>query len=457
MTGPVPSTYEPFPAFTEWADLAVDIDTVDRFAAVLTGLRDGTDPDRLARAVTTATRLAAIDTGAIEGLYDVDRGFTLSVAVKTAAWEALIDAREPIVRRSFEDALRAYDYVLDLATTKTEISEKAIREIHAQICASQKTYRVVTSAGVQERPLSKGGYKETPNNPTSRLTGQVHAYAPPIDVPAEMHRLVGELRSEAFTAAHPVLQAAYAHYAFVAIHPFADGNGRVARTLASVYLYRWPGVPLVTLADDKDDYIDALEEADDGRPERLVRFVQDRLVDVIGLVQVATSAEAPEAGASIASLRETFLTEEGVTLAELDAVGGRLGERVVAEIEEQLTALDLPPGIQWRSEWGPTGWVLDESVYRDLLARRWRVDLTGHGARASQLLAVGVRKPGSDAPQFRVATVSDLVLPVELREVYPRFGAMFTIKLRTWVDALVRDLLARFDGSARENLRSAER
>jgi hypothetical protein len=49
------------------------------------------------------------------------------------------------------------------------------------------------------------------------------------------------------------------------------------RTLASIYLYRWPGEPLVTLvtlvtlADDKDEYIDALEEADDGRPERLVR------------------------------------------------------------------------------------------------------------------------------------------------------------------------------------------
>jgi hypothetical protein len=144
-------------------------------------------------------------------------------------------------------------------------------------------------------------------------------------------------------------------------------------------------------------------------------------------------------------------------LAELEAVGGRLGERVVAEIEEQLTALDLPPGIQWRSDQGRTEWVLNESVYRDLLDRRWRVDLTGHGAGASQLLAVGVRKPGSDAPQFRVATMSDLVLPVELREVYPRFGAMFTIKLRTWVDALVRDLLARFDASAREHLRSTER
>lgn len=30
-----------------------------------------------------------------------------------------------------------------------------------------------------------------------------------------------------FVKAHPVLQAAWAHFAFVAVHPFADGNGRV--------------------------------------------------------------------------------------------------------------------------------------------------------------------------------------------------------------------------------------
>ena len=60
------------------------------------------------------------------------------------------------MRRSFEDALRAFDYVLDLATTRTEASEKAIREIHELICASQETYRVITSVGWQERPLPKG-------------------------------------------------------------------------------------------------------------------------------------------------------------------------------------------------------------------------------------------------------------------------------------------------------------
>ena len=43
---------------------------------------------------------------------------------------------------------------------------------------------------------------------------------------------------------HPAVQAAYAHYALTAIHPFADGNGRLARTVASVFLMRSAGVPL---------------------------------------------------------------------------------------------------------------------------------------------------------------------------------------------------------------------
>lgn len=73
----------------------------------------------------------------------------------------------------------------------------AVRQIHELICAGQETYRVVTSIGWQDRPLPKGRYKDDPNNPISRLTGQEHAHAPPIDEPTEMGRLVLQFRSEA--------------------------------------------------------------------------------------------------------------------------------------------------------------------------------------------------------------------------------------------------------------------
>lgn len=55
----------------------------------------------------------------------------------------------------------------------------------------------------------------------------------------------------AFASSHPVVQAAYVHHALAAVHPFAEGNGRVARALASVFLYRGVDVPLVVFSDQQ--------------------------------------------------------------------------------------------------------------------------------------------------------------------------------------------------------------
>jgi hypothetical protein len=90
---------------------------------------------------------------------------------------------------------------------------------------------------------------------------------------------MSELRSEQFRDAHPVIQAAYAHYAFVCIHPFSDGNGRVSRAFASVFLYRSPGMPLVIFADQKQGYVAALEAADGGNLASFLRYIADRVMD----------------------------------------------------------------------------------------------------------------------------------------------------------------------------------
>ena len=41
---------------------------------------------------------------------------------------------------------------------------------------------------------------------------------------------------------HPLIMAAVFHYEFVFIHPFADGNGRMARLWHTVILYKWRSV-----------------------------------------------------------------------------------------------------------------------------------------------------------------------------------------------------------------------
>lgn len=274
------AAYRPFPPFADWA-ARTSVDTV-RWDRYIASLKDKSElsPEVMRRAREVAKRAAALDTGAIEGLYNVDRGLTYSVAFETAAWEVELSRKGENVRPLFEAQLHAYDYVLDLATRAEPITEAAIRVLHEEVCRAQATYRVMTAVGPQEQALTKGRYKVLPNHVRTR-DGEDHSYAPVDVTPMEMARLVNELRGDAFAAAHPGIQAAYAHYGLVVIHPFADGNGRVARALASAFTYRAISMPVVILSEHKENYLDALESADGGNYELFVEFVLERALETI--------------------------------------------------------------------------------------------------------------------------------------------------------------------------------
>lgn len=210
------------------------------------------------RAVEVASRYAAVDTGALEGLYTTNRGFTRTIAKRTARWEAAL-AAHPEAAHHIRDALAGYEFVLDAVTAARPVTEAWIRQLHEVLLPSQDGHDVfVEVAGIlrrQRRALARGAYKIEPNFPTDPDTGVVHYYAPVEHAAAEMGRLIAQFQDHRFEAAHPILQASYAHYAFVCVHPFTDGNGRVARALASVFLYRQPGIPLMIFADQREAYL----------------------------------------------------------------------------------------------------------------------------------------------------------------------------------------------------------
>jgi Fic family protein len=83
---------------------------------------------------------------------------------------------------------------------------------------------------------------------------------------------------------HPVDQISYAHYALVAVHPFTNGNGRVAQAFSSVFSYRHYSVPLLITADQKVGYFDALSEADRGEFGAFRRFIDSRVTQAIRLM-----------------------------------------------------------------------------------------------------------------------------------------------------------------------------
>ncbi len=166
-----------------------------------------------------------------------------------------------------EDVLEG---LFDFVAQRRELSTSYIKELHAALLRHQDVVKGVDQFGTEVyAELKKGAYKDHPNSPTRRDKA-VHEYCPPEHVAAEMDRLVGLHGEHDQRGVPAMVEAAWLHHAFTQIHPFQDGNGRVARALASLILIKGGFFPLVVHRDDWEKYIDALEAADEGDLASLV-------------------------------------------------------------------------------------------------------------------------------------------------------------------------------------------
>lgn len=445
-----PAAYKPFPAFRDWDYENLETSGFDAYADKLFQARSKASVEQLGKSVTTAMRYAAIDTNAIEGIYQTDRGFTRTVATQAIAWESMMEARGSHVRPAFDDALAAYEYVLDAATNRVQITEHWIRTLHEIICGSQDTFTVETAIGPQLQQLAKGRYKTFPNSPT-RNDGSVHHYAPVAETPPEMARLIHELSSPDFSTAHPVVQAAYAHYAFVGVHPFPDGNGRVARALASVFLYREPGVPLVIFADQRNEYYDALEVADIGDPGAFIQFIAARALDTINIMTMTIARSGASASHSLGRVRQILGVDE--INSTLRPAALRLKSLVFAELSKQFNELDVPAQIDAHVNPNkvsnlptPTGYadVGKEAHFYMMASSSWPREF--RLLRGSGIFA---RKDSSAIADLLVVNDADQRLEVMIDEIEPLETESLRLKVRIWVEGLVDGFFADVEDLAR--------
>jgi len=336
-----PDGYQPFPSFSEWADRITSSGLYNDYVAAWKATRDSATADDNARALDFVMRSAAIETGAIEGLYTTPRGVTLTVAMQGAAWQASLHEIGPDVQGHFEAQLDAFESILDVATGAVPLTERWIRDLHAVSCRNQHTYRVLTDHGWQDRPLHHGDYKDEPNH-VVQPDGVTHFYCPVLDVAPELERLISETRTTQFAASPPVVQTAYFHHALASVHPFSDGNGRVCRAASSVFLYRDAGIPLVIFSDQAGTYRAALGEADAVNTQPFVQFIEDRALDTLGLAR--QQLDSIRAGRPEDRLRRLFLAHGGRTHAEVEMIGRRV-LHAVDEATSQLLDERLPEGV----------------------------------------------------------------------------------------------------------------
>jgi len=145
----------------------------------------------------------------------------------------------------------AIDFVEDLS--KREIGEDSILKVH--------------------RLLFDGIYASAGNYRSGvvRITGADFLPAAPGKIKQEVSDLLEWLRKNP-DELRPVEIAAMLHYRLVYIHPFSDGNGRVARLLMNCILLKF-GYPFaIVLTRDREKYYRTLREADHGSFSPFVNF-----------------------------------------------------------------------------------------------------------------------------------------------------------------------------------------
>lgn len=456
------AAYQPPWSLEDWLGTTVVTSLWDTWFEALQQRRTEVSEEHFEEFRQRLVREAAIDTGAIEGLYVTDRGFTTTVAERAIGWTAVLEREKGVdVARLVEGQLEAYEFALDLATGRTPMSEAAVRHMHELACAGQDTYEVITSAGPQHHPLLKGAYKQHRNH-VLQPDGTTHSYAPVERVAEEMHQLVNALNDSRFEAAHPAVQAAFAHHALVVIHPFADGNGRVARVLASVFLMRATSLPFALYADERPSYLDAIRAGDRREIGTLVRFVADRTVDTMTyLVEELRRSTVQPVVASVAALARALEGPGGLTHQEIDGVAERLLELVEQEASNYTATLQLPPGVA-ASVVRSYGHLDQTEGHRRVLSKNMpflQVIFSSTPPADAQVISgfdVLIAKDSRREAPFRLHWIDGLeALDVRIEDVYPQPREAVMRRIRSWLGRILDGKLATLATTVEEALRNS--
>ncbi len=304
-------------------------------------------------------RRLSIETGILERLYDLDRGTTEALVAHGFAEDLVSHSSTNIEPSHLVDILRdqeaAIQLVVAAVSNKQPLTKGLIHELHSILTRHQDTTLAVDPVGNRrEIPLLKGKFKEQPNNP-KRQDGTMHEYCPPIHVDSEMDNLLSWLAE--YANEDPALVGAWFHHRFTQIHPYQDGNGRLARALTTLVLLRADLLPLVVDRDLRVEYIKALESADQAQLSPLVNiFARLERNAILQSLSVDADADISEqknlTSAVIGNLAEKFGKRRIQKMAELRQVNSvalelrtrakALLEQSFAEIGPTLREVGLP-------------------------------------------------------------------------------------------------------------------
>lgn len=175
-----------------------------------------------------------------------------------------------------------YDFLKDKIIAREPLSVTLICAIH----------RALTEGTYDERRYIVNGERPGEFKKHDYVTGRNEVGSQPEDVEADLAELLEEINT--IGARAPLKAGAYLHARFENIHPFADGNGRVGRTVLNYWLMINDYPPVVIYEEDRRTYYDALQDYDEKESlDALVRFLEEESVKTWSRVSDGSKADAP--------------------------------------------------------------------------------------------------------------------------------------------------------------------
>ena len=228
---------------------------------------------------------------------NIDERLLKKIEEKKRRLDSLRPLKEDVVKRILEDIRIRYTYhsdaiegnTLTLQETKLvlergiTIGGKPLKD-HIEAKNDADAFNLMINLVKDEKPISQKVIQQLNKIVTEGLLEDAGKYrianvriAGSATTPPSYVKIVslmdGYTKDITNLELEPIKKAAFIHHEFVFTHPFADGNGRVARLLTNFFLMQNGYPPIILKQEDRGKYYSTLQKADKGNISPFAIFI----------------------------------------------------------------------------------------------------------------------------------------------------------------------------------------
>ena len=186
--------------------------------------------------------------------------------------------------------------------------------------------------------------------------------APPARMVPELMANLFDWLSSSEKEVHPLIMSAVFHYEFVFIHPFSDGNGRMARLWHSAFLTKWNPVfeyiPIESQIEKfQDEYYDAIANCHtEGSSNTFILFILEQIDKILDEIAEQISASNENVSEYVKKLLDVMEYDMPYTLSSLMELLGLKSKETIRRhyihpaLELNLIQMTIPDKPQSRNQ-----------------------------------------------------------------------------------------------------------